>query len=260
MSQFTDKQFINLVLMILNTILQPKRRNKAFIIVDSTDIQVDLNWFRRKISKKSLENKPFKWGYSSSKSFYISYKLTLAIDYQTRKPMAFLIHEGSPHDSKIYIEILEELRRRRIMRRGDTIIMDKGYYSYNNYQLGILRYYIVPLIFPKSNFKLKRALNSLSYPLQIFNNSKLENKIKKFFQGLKKEFKSKMDRWQDFKYIRSIIEDMFKLAKKSLDLHKIHRYTTKSITKHVSLNVLLIGTIITLGYNSKTHLQTLAEN
>ncbi len=127
MSQFTDKQFINLVLMILNTILQPKRRNKAFIIVDSTDIQVDLNWFRRKISKKSLENKPFKWGYSSSKSFYISYKLTLAIDYQTRKPMAFLIHEGSPHDSKIYIEILEELRRRRIMRRGDTIIMDKGY-------------------------------------------------------------------------------------------------------------------------------------
>jgi hypothetical protein len=69
-----------------------------------------------------------------------------------------------------------------------------------------------------------------------------------------------MDRWQDFKYIRSIIEDMFKLAKKSLDLHKIHRYTTKSITKHVSLNVLLIGTIITLGYNSKTHLQTLAEN
>jgi hypothetical protein len=68
-----------------------------------------------------------------------------------------------------------------------------------------------------------------------------------------------MEKWQDFKYIRSIIEDMFKLAKKSLDLHKIHRYTTKSVTKHASLNVLLIGTIITLGYNSKTQLQTLAE-
>jgi hypothetical protein len=49
MSQFTDKQFINLV---LNTISQPRRRNKAWIIINSTDIQLDLNWFRRKISKK----------------------------------------------------------------------------------------------------------------------------------------------------------------------------------------------------------------
>jgi hypothetical protein len=66
--------------MTLNTISQPRRRNKAWIIVDSTDIQVDLNWFRRKISKKYLENRPFKCAYSSSKSFYIGYKLTLAID------------------------------------------------------------------------------------------------------------------------------------------------------------------------------------
>ncbi len=155
------------------------------------------------------------------------------------------------------IYVLEELRRRRIMHRGDTIIMDKGYYSYKNYQLGVSRYKIVPLIFPKSNFKLKRGLNSLSYPLQIFHNSKIEKESKNFFQQLKKEFKTTMEKFQ---YIRSIIEDMFKLAKKSLDLHKIHRYTTKSITKHFSLNVLLIGTLITLGYNSKTQLQTLTEN
>ncbi len=222
--------------------------------------KVDLNWFRKKISKKSLENRPFKWGYSSSKSFYIGYKLTLAIDYKTRKPLAFLIHEGSPHDSKIYTEILEELRRRRVMRRGDTIIMDKEYYSYINYQLGISRYNIVPLIFPKSNFKLQKALNSLSYPIQLFNKTKIENKTKKFFQQLKKEFKRNMENWKHFKYIRSIIEDMFKLAKQSLDMHRIHRYTTESIVKHTSLNVLLMGTIISLGYSSKTELQTLAES
>ena len=259
MSQFNDEQFINLVLMILNTISKPRRNKKAWIVVDSTDIQVDLNWFRRKISKKSLENKPFKWGYSSSKSFYIGYKLTLAIDYHTRKPLAFLIHEGSPHDSKIYSEILEELKRRRLIRRGDTIIMDKGYYSYQNYLLGVSRYQIVPLIFPKSNFKLKKALSKLSYPINCFRNSKLKKKTKKFFTELKKEFIHKISEWQRYKYIRSIIEDMFKLAKKSLDLTKIHRYTTKSVTKHVSLNVLLLGTIISLGYNSKTQLQTLAE-
>jgi hypothetical protein len=32
MSQFSDKKFINLVLMILNTISQPRSRNKAWII------------------------------------------------------------------------------------------------------------------------------------------------------------------------------------------------------------------------------------
>lgn len=69
LSQFSEEQFINLVLMILNTIYKPRRRRKAWIVVDSTDIQLDLNWFRKKISKKSLEEKEFKWGYSSSKGF-----------------------------------------------------------------------------------------------------------------------------------------------------------------------------------------------
>lgn len=53
---------------------------------------------------------------------------------------------------------------------------------------------------------------------------------------------------------------MFKLAKKSLDLEKIHRYTQKSVAKHVFLNVLLLGTIISLGYNSKKQLQSLGES
>jgi hypothetical protein len=53
---------------------------------------------------------------------------------------------------------------------------------------------------------------------------------------------------------------MFKLAKKSLDLGKIHGYTRKSVTKHVSLNVLLLGTIITLGYTSKTALKKTSPN
>jgi len=218
-----------------------------------------LNWHHRRFTKKFLEQKEFKWGYSPSKSFYIGYKLTLAIDYHTRKPLAFLIHEGSPHDSRIYPEILEELRRRRIMRKGDIIITDKGYYSYQNYQLSVSRYRIVPLIFPKSDFKLKKALDILSYPITSYRNSKLGKRTKSFFQTLKNEFKSKMEKWKHFKPIRSIIEDMFKLAKKSLSLDKIHRYTQKSVTKFISLNVLLLGTIISLGNTSKGQLQHLAE-
>jgi len=145
------------------------------------------------------------------------------------------------------------------MQKGDTIITDKGYYSYKNYQLSVSRYQIIPLIFPKSDFKLEKALNLLSYPITSYRNSKLGKRTKSLFQNLKKEFKSKMEKWTCFKAIRSIIEDMFKLAKKSLSLDKIHRYTQKSVAKFISLNVLLLGTIISLGNTSKEQLQHLAE-
>lgn len=258
-SRLSDDQFINMVLMVLNTISTPRRREKAWIVIDSTDIQLDLNWLSHKISKKSLTNKEFKWGYSPSKSFYIGYKLTLAIDYHSRKPLAFLIHEGSPHDTRIFTEIIEELRRRRLIEREDIILMDKKYSSYKNYLLVVSRYQIVPLIFPKSDYQLKRAIGILSYLIPIFKNSKLQKDSKQFFIKLKNEFKRKIKNWQYFKSKRGIIEDMFKLAKESLDLRKMHRYTMKSVTKHVSLNVLLLETIVTLGYRSKTALQTLAE-
>jgi len=77
------------------------------------------------------------------------------------------------------------------MHRGNTIIRDKGYYSYKNYQLGVSKYQIVPLIFPKSNFKLKQTLTSLSYPLESFQNSKLEKETKKLFPATKKRIQNK---------------------------------------------------------------------
>ena len=54
--------------------------------------------------------------------------------------VAFLLHQGSPNDDKLYEEILEELKRRRIARDGDTIIFDKGYSACKNYAMGISRF------------------------------------------------------------------------------------------------------------------------
>lgn len=61
-------------------------------------------------------------------------------------PLAFLLHEGSPNDAKLFYQILKELKKRRIIREGDVVIADKGYYSYKNYLKGITRFRIVPLI------------------------------------------------------------------------------------------------------------------
>ncbi len=64
--------------------------------------------------------------------------------------------------------------------------------------------------------------------------------------------------WKDFKSVRSIIEDIFKLAK-SFSLRRLHRYTMKSVYNFAAVNVLLVGVVVSLGFKEKKVLQRLAE-
>jgi hypothetical protein len=109
LSRHSEQYWCEFTIKSLNTINFKKTRGIKTIIVDGTDIQIDLNWFGRRISKKKLEEKAYKWGYSSSKGFYIGLKLTLALDCRTMQPLAMLLHEGSPNDAKIFNEIMEYL-------------------------------------------------------------------------------------------------------------------------------------------------------
>ena len=65
LSRFSEEQFIGFVLGVLSSICLKRGRNRV-LIVDSTDVPLDLNWFRKKITKADLAGKEFKWGYSSS--------------------------------------------------------------------------------------------------------------------------------------------------------------------------------------------------
>jgi len=76
------------------------------------------------------------------------------VDYSKKKSLAFLIHQGSPNEAKLYYEILKKLKKRRIMKNGDAAIFDNGYYSYENYLIEISKFKIVPLVFPKKNFTI----------------------------------------------------------------------------------------------------------
>ena len=259
MSRFSEESFVKLVNGILNSQTRVKRRRKSTILVDSTDLQVDLNFHRKKISKKSMEHREFKWGFSSSKGFYIGYQLTVALEYPKMKPLAFIIHPGSPNDSPIFSQILEQLKNRRLIIKGDTFIFDKGYYKKDNYVKGILNYKIVPIIFPKYYFKLDKVLNDLSYPLECFTKNKSKQQDKMLYQRLLRDFKRKISKWQKLKPIRGMIEDWNKLTKRALSMKKIHRFTYRSIVKFVSLNALLAGLLTTHGYNSKKAIQALAE-
>ena len=112
---------------ILNSRNRVKRRGKKTFLVDATPIDLDFNFHRNKKTKEYLKTLNLEWSYSSSKGFYIGFKATVIIDYDSMNPVSILIHSGAPNDAKLFDEIMENLQKRRIIRKGDTIIFDKGY-------------------------------------------------------------------------------------------------------------------------------------
>jgi hypothetical protein len=257
LSRFTENQFFQMVFGYLNSLCK-KRSSQETLIIDSTDVQVDLNWFRKNIKKKDLEDKDYAWAFSSSKGYYIGCKATLVVEYPHLRPVYFCMHRGSPNDAKMLSEILEELRRRRILRNGDTILTDKGYTSYKNYSTVFSVYKAIPLIMPRKNMSITRILSSC-YPLEVFSDESQTKDAKQFFRNLYEKFKKKFLEWEDFRPLRGEIEDVFKLVKNGFIEEKIHRYTGKSCYKFVILGVLLAGTMLNKRFCSKEHLQTLSE-
>ncbi len=260
LSELDPNQFIEMTLKILNSICGGRGRGKTTILIDSTDVSVDINWFRNTYKKSDLEYRDFKWAFSSSKGHYLGFKLVLAIEHPSLKPLAFLLYPGSPNDSKLFDDIVNELLRRRVMRRGDILVLDKGFYAYYHYTDGLVKYGILPLIFPRKNFKLGKVLNGTVPPLEFYMDKpdRIQEKLL-FLKKLVSEFKEMISNWEFFKYVRSFIEDVFKIEKNALSLDKLHKYTSRSVEKTCSLAVLLIGLLASMGFKEKGTLQKLAE-
>ena len=124
LSKFNLNSFTAMILRILNSVTRRRQRNTR-LIVDCTDISVDINWFRKPVKQKDLEGKDYRWGYPA-KGLFIGMKLTLVLEYPTLKPLLFLLHPANRHEAKIFEEVMNELKRRRIVRKSDVIVMDKG--------------------------------------------------------------------------------------------------------------------------------------
>lgn len=260
LSRFTADQFVEMVLKLLNSLCGSRKEGATAIVVDTTDLRLNLNWFRKNYGKAALADKEYKWAYSSSKGYYIGMKLVLAIERQYLKPLAFIVFPGGPSDSKIFDRIVTELIRRRILRKGDTVICDKGFYAYKHYVDCIRTYGIVPLIFPRKNFKLWKVVRGIQLALDFFNDKKdrLKKKIA-LLRQLLQEFEKKITQWDDFMSERSLIEDIFKVMKQTFSLDHLHKFTYASVAKHTAMGVLLVGIAVHLGFGDKEQLQRLAE-
>jgi hypothetical protein len=259
LKRFESDAYVKIVNSILLNVKPLKRRGKLTFIVDATPVDLDYNVTRKHRSKEYLEKQDLKWNYSSSYGFYIGFKATIVIEQKSALPVAIIIHSGAPHNSKIFTEIMDNLQKRRIIRKGDILIFDRGYYSHINYQIGISKYKIVPLIFPKENFKIQKLIDKLTYPLDVFNDKKTRKLLKKLYNTLKRILIEKIKNWKHYKPIRGKIEDFFKLCKSGLGLKKLHKYTPESVKRTTTLTVFLAGLITTIGYNTKTALQKLSE-
>jgi hypothetical protein len=193
------------ILRILNSITKRRARNSK-LIIDCTDVSVDLNWFRKPVRQRDLLNKDYRWGYSA-KGKFVGMKLTLVLEYPC-KPLLFLLHPANRHEARIFRDVMEELKSRRTLRLRDVLIFDRGFYAYRNYLIGINEYKIIPLIFPRKNFDLSRLNRMLSYPLSIFSSKNMKKEVK-LFKALKAKLLNLLERWKSFKPVRSVIEDVF---------------------------------------------------
>jgi len=132
---------------------------------------------------RALEKLKLKWGYSTTKGSFIGFKITVVLDEKTLCPVSILIHSGAPNDTKIFNEVMEELKRRRIIKPKNILLFNKGYYSYENYNTGINRYQTICIIFPKVTFDIKKLEEKLSYPLDVFKqNKKIKKKEKHYIR------------------------------------------------------------------------------
>jgi hypothetical protein len=186
-------------------------------------------------------------------------KLTLALEYSTLKPLMFLLNEANVPEANIYPMILSELKKRRITKTGDILFADRGYYSYENYAISIKEFKIVPLIFPRKNCNFGKLFNMITYPLKIFDSKRDTGAEIATYKRIIAKFKQLISDWKNFRKVRSIIEDIFKLAKKTYSMENLHRYTKRSVQKYFSLAVLLVGMTVNLGIKEKKALQAFSE-
>jgi len=256
LSMIDSNQIQEFILKLINKQFIKGVRGRRTILIDATPIMLDINLNKKYYDDKELEEKNFEIGFSKTHGHFIGGKLTLAIDFHTGQPLAMLIHKGAYHDSKIFLEMLEELKRRRIISPKDIIMADKGYISYENYERGVMDYKIIPIIFPRDNMKLSKICSRFNYPLEVYEGNL---KLKKVLDDVVSTFKIFMKHWKLFKEVRACIEHFFKLMKKGVGYSSYHVYTDESMKRNVYLNVLLTALTIAEVKFDMTTIQRLSE-
>ncbi|MBV1767648.1 MAG: transposase [Methanobacterium sp.] len=204
---------------------------------------------------KHALNKDYKRSFSTSKGHYAGFQMTIAVEHETLRPLAILIYPGSPNDAKIFDKMMHELKRRRLLKKGQLVIADKGFYNACNYLTRINKYKIVPLVFPRKKPTLKVLKDKIIQSVRLILTMKInpDKHIRNYETDYSNYFlNGRIYAEQDGK-----IEKVFQFLKENLGLGHIHAYTKRSVYKKAYLNVLLLGILISNGQNEIKEIYTM---
>ena len=259
LSRYSPDQYNNISNSFFKLFLKLNKAHKSDWIVDATPVACDINILKKYVSPEHLEKLNLDMGFSTTKGYYIGFKVTLVLEKDTLCPISVIIHSGAKNDAKIFDEVLEELSRRRLLRKGQVILFDKGYYSIENYINAINKYHVIAVIFPRHYFTIEKLDARMSTALDIFYDSKTLEDNKTLFLELTSKLYEKLENWKKLKPIRGLIEDFFKVCKDAFGLGEFHAYTQSSMRRNIYLCILLSTLVIQQGFDTKTKLQQLAE-
>ena len=225
LSRYSPDQYNNISNSFFKLFLKLNKHNKSDWIVDATPVACDINILKKYVSPEHLEKLDLDMGFSTTKGYYIGFKVTLVLEKDSLCPISIIIHSGAKNDSKIFDEVLEELKRRRLLQKGQVILFDKGYYAIENYINSINKYSVVSVIFPRHYFSIEKLDARMSTTLDIFYNSETLEDDKNLFLKLTAILYEKLENWKELKPIRGLIEDFFKVCKDAFGLGEFHAYT-----------------------------------
>ena len=259
LSRYSPDQYNNISNSFFKLFLKLNKNNKSDWIVDATPVACDINILKKYVSSEHLEKLNLDMGFSTTKGYYIGFKATVVLEKDSLCPISIIIHSGAKNDSKIFDEVLEELKRRRLLQKGQVILFDKGYYSMENYINAINMYNVVAVIFPKQYFTIEKLNARMSTTLDIFHDENTLEDEKSLFLELTTTLYEKLENWEELKPTRGLIEDFFKVCKDAFGLGEFHSYTQSSMRRNIYLCILLSTLVIQQGFDTKTKLQQLAE-
>ena len=117
LSRYSPDQYNNISNSFFKLFIKSNRNHKSDLIVDATPVACDINIVKKYMTPEKLEELKLDMGYSSNTGFYIGFKVTVVLEKDSLCPVSVIIHSGAKNDSKIYEEVLQELKRRRLLRK-----------------------------------------------------------------------------------------------------------------------------------------------
>ena len=259
LSRYSPDQYNNISNSFFKLFLKLNKTRKSDWIVDATPVACDINILKKYVSPEHLEKLNLDMGFSTTKGYYIGFKATVVLEKDSLCPISIIIHSGAKNDSKIFDEVLEELKIRRLLQKGQVILFDKEYYSIENYINAINKYNVIAVIFPKQSFTIGKLDARMSTTLDIFHDKNTLEEEKNLFLKLTTTLYEKLENWKELKSVRGLIEDFFKVCKDAFGLGEFHSYTQSSMRRNIYLCILLSTLVIQQGFDTKTKLQQLAE-